>query len=407
MPKHDPYEALRYSGYRRFLFGSLLMNLGAQSVEVAAGYQIYAQTHSPWSLAMIGLARYLPVLFLGLPAGDLADRIDRRKILVSCALWSCLSFGLLAWLSRGGASAWVWYLLLFSGACAASCRAPAALSFYPNLLERPAIPNAVTWNSSNFQSGAIAGPVIGGFLVRLGGAPLALAFGAFGGLAYGLVMLGLKPLRQEERKPQDIGILQRVIEGWRHARGHRDLFAAMVLDMVAVFFGGVEAVMPIFAKDILHVDSVGLGLLKAAPFAGALVMGLALAHRPPMLKAGRAMLLSVLGFGGAIILFGLSKIFWLSLFALGFSGALDNISVVVRQTLAQVRPPDYLKGRVQSISFLFIGSSNELGEVESGVAAAALGPVASVAAGGMMVWLTVGLVSLLWPELRSLGKLRD
>jgi MFS family permease len=406
MQKHDPYSALRHGAYRRFLGGALAQNLGGQFVTVAVGWQLYEQTHSYLALMFIGLANYIPILLFSLPAGLAADRFERRRILQLTTLGVALSFGGLLALSVWGGPEWAWYALLFSAATARAFHTPAAVSFYPTLLPQEQMLNAVSWNSSNYQVGAIVGPAIGGLLFRLGGAPLALAGGAMGPLAFCLLLSSMRPLREPDPGLRGVGLWERLSGGMRFVYGQKEIFAAITLDLFAVLFGGVEGIMPAFAKDILNCGPLGLGFLMAAPFAGAFVMGFILAHRPMVERAGPTMLKCVAGFGICMLVFGLSGSLALSLAALFVSGALDLVSVVVRQTLVQLRTPEGLRGRVQAVNFFFIGSSNEMGYAESGVMASIFGAVPSVLIGGALTLAVVALVSWKMPQLRNLGSLK-
>jgi hypothetical protein len=406
MEKHDPYMALRYGAFRRYLSGALASTLGNQSVDIAVGWHLYEQTHSYWALFLIGMSNYLPILLFSLPAGLLADRFERRRILQCTTLAGAMAALGLAWLAHYGGPEWYWYGLLFLAATARAFQTPAAVSFYPTLIPREAIFNAVSWGSSNFQIGAIMGPILGGLLLRFFGSPAAFIFGAIGPLFFFTMILGIRPLRESDVPSELLSLRQRLSGGLQFVLSQKEILSAITLDLFAVLFGGVEGIMPAFAIDVLHCGSLGLGFLKAAPFAGAFMMGFYLAHRPMIDHAGKRMLGAVTGFGLCMIVFGLSRSFLLSLLMLTVSGMLDNISVVVRQTLVQLRTPEELRGRVQAINFLFIGSSNELGYAESGGAALLMGAVPSVLFGGVSVILVVGVVAWAWPELRQLGRLR-
>jgi MFS family permease len=301
---------------------------------------------------------------------------------------------------------WPWYACLFAAATARAFLTPSGVAFYPTLMPESMVANAVPWNSANFQIGAVAGPILGGLLFAWKGSQAAFAAAALGFVIYFACLALIKPLRPFKAKPRRHSMGQLLTQGLGFIYSEKLILAPISLDLFAVLFGGVEALLPIFAKDILGVGAVGLGFLRAAPFLGAFVMGLFIAHQP-MTKAGRNMLLAVAGFGLCMITFGLSRNIWLSLAALAVSGALDAISVVVRQTIVQLRTPQAMLGRVQAVNFLFIGSSNELGEFESGMTAAAFGPVGSVIGGGLLTLLVVLAASRIWPELKNLGKLED
>jgi MFS family permease len=404
MQKHDPYGALRQPGYRRFLIASQALHLSGMAIKLALGFDLYRLTGSAWSLAFIGLANYLPIFLFSLPAGLLADHVDKKTILYFTLTTQIVAALGLAWLAVHESPVSLWYALIFLWATARAVQTPASVSFYPTLMPESFVANAVSWNSSNFQIGAVLGPVLGGVLVDWKGSTAAFIFGALGPAFCLLMLLGIFPVRAFKVSASTEGILKRISEGWRYVFAYKPILAALTLDLFAVLFGGVEAILPMFAKDILHVGALGLGLMQAAPFAGAFAVGFFLAHKP-MQHAGRSMLLAVGGFGLCMLVFGLSQIYWISLLALAASGALDNISVVVRQTLVQIHTPEELRGRVQAVNFLFIGSSNELGEFESGVTAAALGAVSSVVVGGLAVLGVVGLVAWKWPQLRELKQL--
>ncbi len=400
----DPYAPLRVPSFLQFLAGSQLSHWSQQIMLVALGWTLYDRTASAWPLAWVGLARYLPVLFFSLPGGHLADHYDRRGLLrwtllaqLACAL--CL-----AWAAWVHAPYWIWYAIVFLNSSARALHTPVAVSFYPSLLPKQFLGNAVAWTSANYQVGVVIGFVLGGALVQGFGPVVALATCAAGPALYLFALAGLRPLRVVKPSSGAEPLRKRLLGGWHFLQKEGVIRWALTMDLFAVLFGGAEAIMPIFAKDILGVQAFGQGLLLAAGFAGALVMSFWIAHHP-LKRAGRSMLLAVAGFGLCMIVFSLSRVFWLSLVALFVSGALDQISVVVRQTLVQMRTPERLRGRVQAINFLFIGSSNELGEVESGVTAGLFGPVASVFAGGVITVLVVLGVAGMAPELRKLETL--
>jgi MFS family permease len=401
---HDPYEALRNPGYRLYLAVAQAMHLGNQVAGIAVGWTLYDRTGSAWPLAYVGLFTYLPILFFSLPAGLLADHPQRKQYLFYTLAGQVLALLGLAWAAHAHAPLWAWYALIFAGATARAIHIPLAVSFYPTLMPKPAVANAVSWNSSNFQAAAVAGPILGGAVLHVLGPMLAFVVAALGPGLYLLALPWLKPLRQTAIAAKGERGLARLLGGWRYLRSKPVILWALLLDLFSVLFGGIEAILPMFAKDILGVGPVGLGWLKASPFAGALLMSVFLAHRP-LRRAGWSMLLSVAAFGLCMVTVALSKSYALSFAALFTAGAMDAISVVVRQVLVQVHTPEHLRGRVQAINFFFIGSSNELGEFESGVTAAWWGPVGAALVGGL---LTVGIVAgVAWgvPELRRLGRL--
>lgn len=401
---HDPYQALRYPQYRLYLLANQAMFWGYQIATLVLGATLYERTGSAWPLAFVGLATYLPVFLFSLPAGMLADNPRRQIFLRYTISTGFLALAGLAYAAHVNAPLPIWYALVFLWASARAVQTPLAVAFYPTLIPKEAVANSVSWNSSNFMISAVLGPVAGGILAATLGPEKALAVAALGPLLYLGVLLSIKPIRAFELKKDDDTLLQRVLGGWRFVNKEKAIRWALTLDLFAVLFGGCDALLPIFAKDILFVGYIGLGWLRAAIFLGSLCMSLWLAHRP-LRQAGSAMFIAVGGFGACMIVFALSHSFILSFLALFVAGVLDGVSVNVRQTLVQVRTPEHLRGRVQAVNFLFIGSSNELGEFESASLAALIGPVYSVLVGGI---ITVGVVlgvAQIAPELRSLGRL--
>jgi MFS family permease len=404
-PKLDPYASFRRPAYRAFLYGSLLRNLGSQALTVTAAWHLYERTNSAWALAAIGFCNYLPIFLFSLPAGGLADHYDRRRVLFWATSLELFAYLGLAWLAFSGAATGWWYLFITLAATARAVGQPSGVSLYPLLMAAEEVPTAVTWGSANYQIGAIGGPILGALVLHAAGPAKTLLLASACPAAY-LWLLGRMHLYRPQPLPDTREPLkQRLLEGFRFVRAERAMYASLSLDFVAVLFGGVEGIMPIFARDFLGCGEIGYGLLKAAPFAGNLAMSLYLAHRPPLRKPGRDMLVSVGLFGACMGVFAVSRLLWLSLAALFASGVLDQVSVYVRQTLVQLRTPEALRGRVQAVNFLFIGSSNELGEFESGATAALVGPVASVLLGAGAVLLFVVAWSAYFPALRQLPPL--
>ncbi len=391
--------------------------IGWQILQVALGWEIYERTHSALALGLVGLATALPVVILALPAGDLADRMDRKRILVwAQAAFIAAGFALAALSYWRGPVALVYAVLLARGA-AQAFNNPARQALLPQLVPTDVFGNAVTWASSAFQAAAVIGPGIGGIIIAVeGGATGAYVIssvltvvylwtlieirGEAGPLANSTGAAGTLPSRPKERMT-----LESLAAGLRFVRETKVILAAITLDLFAVLLGGATALLPIFAKDILHVGPDGLGWLRAAPSVGALLVAVAIAHRPTMSRTGVTLLLSVTGFGIATVVFGLSRSFWLSMMMLFILGALDGISMIIRSTLVQVRTPDEMRGRVSAVNSVFVDMSNELGGFESGALAALVGPVAAVVAGGVGTLVVVGSVAAAWPELRKLGPL--
>lgn len=384
--------------------GALGMHLANQMVNLTLGWFLYEQTHSWKPLFMIGLAKFLPKLIFALPAGLWADHIN-RKLLMRLTLAGMFLFqaglAVAAWQM---APLWVWYLLTFGWGVSLAIHTPVAVSFYPNLLPQKDVANSVIWASSNYHINAMVGPVLAGLVIHALGPVQALGIASLCPLLYIALLSGVEPLRHSKPKDRAEPLRARILGGWHHLRKEGILLWALGLDLCAVLIGGAEAILPMYAKDILHVGPVGLGFLVGASFGGNLLMGMWLAHHP-LQRAGRAFLWAVGGFGASMVVFSLSQNFYLSFLALLVAGSLDGVSIVVRQTLVQLRTPEHLRGRVQAVNFLFVGTSNELGEVESAAAAGLLGPVYAVLLGGIGTIVLVVTVAKLAPELRELGKL--
>ena len=403
---HDPYASLRYRDFRLFLAGRALSTTGQQMLDVAIGWELYDRTHSAFALGLVGLVLVVPIVALALPAGHTADRHDRRRVILITQAVLAVGSLALAWLSFTRGPVPLIYLSLFAIGVALAFNRPATAALLPRLIPLEDFTNAVTWNSSVFQIASVVGPALGGAVIGIGhragpvyliDAALALAF-----LAAVWQIAEHRPTG--EREPMT---LRNLLAGIAFVRRTKVVLAAITLDLFAVLFGGATMLLPIFARDILHVGPEGFGWLRAAPSIGAAVMAVALTRRPPMRRAGPSLLWAVAGFGVATIVFGLSRSFALSMAMLVLLGALDNISVVVRHTLVQVRTPDAMRGRVSAVNGVFIDTSNELGGFESGATAALVGPVVSVVAGGIITILVVLVVARVWPELRTLGPLHE
>ncbi|MCE9614360.1 MAG: MFS transporter [Lentisphaerae bacterium] len=402
---HDPYAALRHRHYLRYAVGGTLANIGGAMQSVAVGWDLYERTGSAMALGGVGLVQVLPIILLAVPAGHLADRLDRRRIMLTAqAVVATGSVGL-ALLSWAGGSVASVYTCLALAAIARAFGGPASSAFWPGLVPAEAYSNAVTWRSGGFQVASVLGPALAGLLIgwQHRAVPAYLMDAALT-LIFWLNVYQIPP-RPVVPHPEPAS-WRSLLAGFGFLWRTKVLLAAVSLDMFAVLLGGATALLPIYAKDILHVGPVGFGLLRAAPAAGAVIMTLMIAHHPPTSRAGPAMLWSVVGFGVATVVFGLSQSFWLSLVALALTGALDNISVVVRHSLLQLQTPDAMRGRVNAVNSVFISCSNELGAFESGTVAAMFGPVVSVVAGGLGTLAVVAAVALLCPPLRRLRHLR-
>jgi MFS family permease len=402
--RHDPYAALRSRDFRLLLISTFLAVVGEQMLGVAIGWELYERTGAPLALGLVGLVQVLPVVLLALPAGQIADRLDRKRIVVATMLLLALCALGLALLSFSSGPLLLVYTCLLGVGIARAFQGPATSSLLAQVVPPEQFSNAATWESSAWQASAILGPALAGYVIATQHSATPIYLIITGMLLLAGLMLGLLRPRAVARL-QEPATLATLLAGLRFIGQTKVILAAITLDMFAVLLGGATALLPIFAKDILHVGAEGLGWLRAAPAIGAILAALVIAYLPPFRRAGRTLLLVVAGFGLVTIVFGLSKIFLLSLLMLGLLGALDNISVVIRSTLVLTRTPDAMRGRVNAVHFMFIGISNELGAFESGVAAALLGTVGAVVAGGIGTILVVLLVARIWPEVRRLGRL--
>ncbi|MEX0610617.1 MAG: MFS transporter [Pirellulales bacterium] len=399
----DPISALRHGGFLFFLAGSLLSNTGNQMRSVAVGWEVYDRTQQPLSLGIVGLVLALPVILFALPAGAAADRYSRRA-LIMLAQGGLAACGVgLAWASTTRAPLPLVYLLLFGTGTFRALGWPASTAIVTGLVPAKVFPNAAMWRSVAFQIAATLGPLIGGFVLALWDAATVYLIDAASSVILMVCLVFVRP--KPHTRAVEPKSWRSLLQGIRFLRRQPVILSTMTLDMVAVLFGGVVALLPIYATDVLGVGKVGLGWLRAMPSLGAILMGLILAVRPPFQRSGLALLTAVATFGVATIVFGASKSYPLSLTALFVLGAADNVSVVIRSTVLQLLTPDSMRGRVTAVSIIFIGTSNEIGEFESGLAAQWIGLVPSVVFGGVMTLLTVGVVARAWPELVRLGSL--
>ena len=406
---HDPYASLRAPNFRWFLVSVFAMTVATQIQGIVVGWQIYAITHDPLSLGLIGLAEALPFLSTSLPAGHTADRLNRRTItLVSLAAMLACSASFVVFsehpriLALPGA--WPFYAVIFASGIARAFLSPARAALMSEIVPRASYANASAWRSSAWQTAAVAGPAIGGLLYGFSSATVAYATDAVLMLVAFLSFAAIR-YAPSAAAPTREPIGESLRTGIRFVFQSPVILGALTLDLFSVLLGGAEALLPVIASDILHVGPQGLGVLRAAPAVGAVLMSLYLAHRRPLERAGRAMLLAVATFAVAIVGFGLSRSVVLSFGLLAVSGMADNVSVVVRWTLLQLMSPPEMLGRVSAVNAIFIGSSNELGALESGVTARLLGTVPAVILGGLASLGVVGVVSRTVPQLRELKRL--
>jgi len=396
-PRESGWIAFRSRDFTLFFIARFVSATALMMQTVAVGWLIYDLTDSPLALGITGLVAFLPVIGLALVAGHVADRYDRRLVLIACYVVSALSGGgLVACASAERPALLAIYALVFLFGTTRAFAMPAGQALLPSLVPTEHYPNAVAWTSSAWQAATVLGPALGGLLYAFGAtvvfATATLCFAA------ALLLFTLLRARQAPRVPEKMSWTT-LFAGVRFIRSRPVIFGAISLDLFAVLLGGATALLPIFARDILHVGPAGLGLLRSMPALGAVTMALYLAHRPLQRRAGMVMFLAVGVFGLSTVGFGLSESVPLSLACLFMLGASDMISVVVRQTLVQIDTPDEMRGRVASVNALFIGASNELGEFESGALAALVGAVASVVIGGTGSMLVAALWARLFPAL--------
>jgi MFS family permease len=397
--------ALAYRDFKAYLAARFFIVIALEMQSVAVGWQVYEITRRPLDLGLIGLAQFLPGFALFLPAGHAVDRYDRRRVLISCYAGSAICSGLLLAIAlRGAASVYPIYVVVALLGAIRSFSFPASRALLPQLVPEEHFPSAVAWHSSTFQTGTILGPACGGLLYAFfhGAAgvyatAMIVAFGA--SLATQRIKLHEKP------RPREPVSLATILAGFRYIWEHKLILGSISLDLFAVLLGGAVALLPVYAREILHTGPWGLGLLRSAPGVGAAIMAVLMAHRPLKGNSGPTMLWCVAGFGIFTIVFGISHNLALSLFALLLVGASDMVSVVIRGILVQLGTPDEMRGRVNAVDMLFIGASNQLGEFESGVTAHWFGTVPAVILGGVGTLVVIGIWAWKFPELRRADSL--
>jgi MFS family permease len=404
-PKVAWSAAFTHEAFRLFQGARLLAVLGMQIQSVAIGWQVYAITGRTMALAWVGLAQFFPAVSLSLVTGHTADRVDRRTIMLVCnAAMAALSVALLLVARSGETEVWPIYLVLVGIGTARAFQGPANQAMLPTLVPVEHFGNAVAWGSSFWQVATVAGPMLGGVLYAAGGPAMAYEVAAVCAVtAFGLTA----GLPKSDRRPRAPTTRSSLLAGVRYVWANQIVLGAISLDLFAVLLGGATALLPVYARDILHLGPWALGALRSAPAAGAAVTAVALALRPLESRAGVKMFIGVALFGAATIVFGLSRDFWLSLAALAVLGAADMVSVFVRSALVQLATPDAMRGRVSAVNMVFIGASNELGEFESGLTAAWLGTVPSVVVGGLGTLIVVAIWAWRFPALRSIDRLTD
>lgn len=405
--RHDPYVSLRNRDFVWYVASLVVMTLGTMIQATVVAWQVYAITNDPLSLGLVGLAEALPFIGAALYAGHIADRYNRKRLsMLSMAVQVVSSVLLLAFTIRPEVLAnrrvWPIYAVVFLSGLARSFLQPARTAMGAEIVPRETLANAIAWRSSLWQFGAVVGPALGGVLYGFSGARMAYQVEAVL-CVIGLLMFAKVAYTPAPVVPNELSIRENLTVGIRFLFTQPELLGAQVLDLFSVLFGGAPALLPIFA-DQLGVGAQGLGVLRAAPAVGAVLMSVFLAHRK-LRNAGRTLFVCVGVFGMCWIVFALSHSFWLSLGLLALSGMVDNVSVVIRSTLLTVRTPPELLGRVSAVNQIFIGSSNEIGSFESGVAARLLGTVNSVILGGLVTLGVVGVTAWKTPALRKLDEL--
>ncbi len=410
----DPYASLRYKEFNIFLLVRFAMVFAWSMQFIVIEWQVYSLTKDPLSLGIIGLMEIIPAVSMALFAGHIVDQNEKRNLLVKCILgFSVISLGLFLVTLPSVESTYssksvlyTIYALVFLGGLVRAFIGPTIFSLIALIVPKKIYPNAATWSSSTWQVASVLGPAFAGFSISWIGVHWSLC------IIFGFSLLALLFLSQISRKPilnPNLGepVIQSLKDGLKFVFNTKSILGALSLDMIAVLFGGAVALLPIYAQDILKVGSEGFGILRAAPAVGASITMLVSTRFPLHKNAGKKLLWAVFGFGICIIVFGLSKLFWLSVAALFVSGAVDGVSMIIRQTILQLKTPDNMRGRVASVNSIFVGSSNELGAFESGVTAKLMGTVTAVVFGGCMTLLTVGCMAFFAPSFRKLDLTKD
>ena len=399
----DRFAAFRHKSYTRFFFARFLGAFATQILSVSVGWQMYDQTGSAFYLGLIGLVQFLPALLLILVTGSVADRYNRRAIVAACMVLSSLCAAAMLGLTLADAfEPTIVFAILVLFGIERAFAAPAVQSLAPNLVPIADLANAVAWNSSSWQTASIIGPVAGGLLY---GASPVLAYSTSLAFFLGAAVLVILVERPAQRMSNKAVTKDTLLAGFRFIFGEKIVLGAISLDLFAVLLGGAVALMPVFARDILTLGPWGLGLLRAAPGIGAILVAIALASYPVRHNAGVFMFVGVALFGAGTIMFGLSQTAWVSILALMLMGAADMASVYVRETLIALWTPDEVRGRVNAVNMVFVGASNELGEFRAGTMAHFIGPVAAVVVGGVGTLAVAGLWAFGFPQLRKIDSL--
>ncbi|WP_269685917.1 MFS transporter [Flavobacterium lacustre] len=414
MKKNDPYAALRYKEFNIFLLLRFAMVFAWSMQFIIIEWQVYSLTKNPLSLGIIGLMEVIPAISMALFAGHIVDQKEKKGLLFKCILgFSVISFGLflLTWppvVSDVSTQTILYsiYFLVFLGGLVRAFLGPTIFSLLALIVPKKEYANAATWSSSVWQISSVLGPAVAGFSITWIGVHWSMCF------VLACSIFALIALSQIATKPilnPKIGepIMDSLKEGVKFVFNNKTILGALSLDMIAVLFGGAVALLPVFAQDILKVGPEGFGVLRAAPAVGSFLILIVSAYIPFNKNAGMKLLSAIFAFGICIIVFGLSSVFWLSVAALFLSGIFDGISVVIRQTILQLKTPDHMRGRVSAVNSIFVGSSNELGAFESGLTAKLMGTVTAVVFGGSMTLLTVFITGVVSPTFRKLDLQKD
>ncbi|MEX6626771.1 MFS transporter [Tenacibaculum salmonis] len=414
MEKKDPYASLRIKEFNIFLLVRFALVFGWSMQFIIIEWQVYSITKSPLSLGIIGLMEVIPAVSMALFAGHIVDQKEKRNLLALCiGVFSLISLGLFFLTLPSFIEGWqsntvlyAIYALVFFGGLLRSFFGPTIFSLIALIVPKKLYPNAATWSSSTWQMASVLGPAFAGFTISWLGVHWSLC------IVFGLVLFSFLMVFFIDKKPilnPKIGepIMKSLQEGITFVFKTKAILGAITLDMISVLFGGAIALLPIYAQDILKVGPEGFGALRAAPAIGAFLTMLITAYIPISKNAGMKLLAAIFGFGICIIVFGLSSVFWISIVALFFSGVTDGVSMVIRQTILQLKTPDHMRGRVASVNSMFVGSSNELGAFESGVTAKLMGTVTAVVFGGTMTLITVITTGIINPTLRKLDLTKD
>lgn len=403
--KQDARAVFRYPAFMSYQLARFCIVIATEMQAVAVGWQVYEITKRPMDLGYVGLAQFLPGILLFLVSGHVADRFNRRNLLILCDFGFLTCFALLLAITwRGSVSILTVYVVLVLLGVVRSFNGPVSRAMLPHLVPPEHFAASVAWSSSIFQGATILGPVLGGLIYAFARGPAAVYLGAIVSAAVAIVLTFQIP-SQERARTKPAASLSTVFEGFRYIWREKLILGAISLDLFAVLLGGAVALLPVYAREILNAGPWALGILRSAPGVGAGVMAVAIAYRPLKKNAGMTMLWCVAGFGLMTVIFGISRSFAVSLAALFLVGATDMVSVIVRGTLIQVATPDEMRGRVNAVDMIFIGASNELGQFESGFTAQWFGAVPAVILGGIGAIVVTGLWAWMFPALRKVNQL--